>query len=86
MTHKHAFEAADRSLSDILGNTNSFGRITTCLGGDFLQILPVVKRGSRSDIVQASLKRSYLWNKNVSIFKLRINMRVLQLKGIRIYF
>ena len=86
MTHKHAFEAIDRSLRDILGNKKIFGGITICLGGDFRQILPVIKHGSRSDIVQASLKRSYLWNNNVTIFKLRINMRVLQLQGNTNYY
>ena len=86
MTHKHAFEAIDRSLRDILGCKKLFEGITICFGGDFRQILPVIKHGSRSDIVQASLKRSYLWNNNVSIFKLRINMRVLQLQGSKNYY
>ena len=30
--------------------------------GDFRQVLPVVRRGSRAQIVDASLRRSYLWD------------------------
>ena len=39
------------------------------------QILPVVPRGSRADIVQATFKASYLWER-VSLFHLTENMRV----------
>ena len=47
MQHCHTFEAVDRTLQDLLNNPNSFGGITVVLGGDFLQILPVIPRGSR---------------------------------------
>ena len=50
------------------------------LGGDFRQVLPVVPLGSRCDIVQQSLKNSFLW-KHVHKLRLKINMRVQQLKG-----
>jgi PIF1-like helicase/Helicase len=46
-------------------------------GGDFQQILPVIPRGSRADIVDACLRMSYLWN-NIIILKLRKNMRLQQ--------
>ena len=39
-----------------------FGGMTVVLGGDFRQILPVVPKGRREHIVNASIKRSYLWN------------------------
>ena len=32
------------------------------LGGDFRQILPVIPRGSHSDIVHATINSSYLWD------------------------
>ena len=32
------------------------------LGGDFRQILPVVQKGTRADIVNASLNYSHLWS------------------------
>ena len=74
MTHKSVFEAPDRSLRDIIGVQKIFGGIPTLLCGDFRQILPVVKNGTRANIVNASLKTSYLWN-NVIIKKLTTNMR-----------
>jgi hypothetical protein len=46
------------------------------LGGDFPQILPVVPKGGREDIVSASLLRSHLWQ-HVTILRLHINMRVM---------
>ena len=39
------------------------------------QILPVVPRGSRADIIQATFKASYLWE-HISLFHLTENMRV----------
>jgi hypothetical protein len=46
-------------------------------GGDFQQILPVIPNGSRTDIVEACIRRSYLWN-HLTILKLRTNMRLQQ--------
>ncbi|XP_014679633.1 PREDICTED: uncharacterized protein LOC106819530, partial [Priapulus caudatus] len=61
MTHKAAFEVVDRTLQDIRGNTQPFGGIPTLLCGDFRQILPVVKNGTQANIIEASIKRSHLW-------------------------
>jgi ATP-dependent DNA helicase PIF1 len=36
--------------------------MTVVLRGDFRQILPVLPKGRRHNIVGASIKRSYLWN------------------------
>jgi hypothetical protein len=46
------------------------------LGGDFRQILPVVPKGGREDIVSASLTQLHLWQ-HVTIRCLHINMRVM---------
>jgi hypothetical protein len=43
-------------------------------GGDFRQVLPVVGRGSRAQIIGASLQMSYLWN-SMRHLKLVRNMR-----------
>jgi ATP-dependent DNA helicase PIF1 len=43
------------------------------LGGDFRQILPVVPKGGREDIVSALLPRSHLWQ-HVTILRFHINM------------
>lgn len=44
-------------------------------GGDFQQILPIVTNGSCADIVNACLKKSYIWN-DIHILKLQLNMRL----------
>ncbi|KAL7601903.1 hypothetical protein Lser_V15G26956 [Lactuca serriola] len=81
MVHKHAFEALDRTLKDILkcvNPTNSnipFGGKVIVFGGDFRQILPVVPGGSRQNIVNASLSSSYLWQQ-CKVHKLTKNMRL----------
>uniref|UniRef100_A0A0D3D2I5 ATP-dependent DNA helicase n=1 Tax=Brassica oleracea var. oleracea TaxID=109376 RepID=A0A0D3D2I5_BRAOL len=83
MTHKHAFEALDKTLKDIMSMKNphakdqTFGGKTVLLGGDFRQILPVVPQGSRADTVLASICHSYLWN-FCHKFPLKTNMRVNQ--------
>ena len=81
MIHKHAFEALDRSLKDILScnsHNNSkmpFGGKPIVFGGDFRQTLPVVPNGSRQDIVNASLCSSYIWSK-CKVLRLTKNMRL----------
>ncbi|KAL4609736.1 hypothetical protein ACB092_08G002900 [Castanea dentata] len=54
-----------------------FGGKVVVLGGDFLQILPIVRKGRREDIVQSSIIKSYLWN-DCHVFKLQTNMTLLQ--------
>jgi hypothetical protein len=76
MQHRHAAEAVDRTCRDILGvRDRNFGGITVVFGGDFQQILPVVHRGTREDVVSASLLRSVLWT-DIKVLKLTQNMRV----------
>ena len=45
------------------------------LCGDFRQILPVIQGGTRGNIVDSCLKKSYLWNHMV-VKHLHTNMRV----------
>ncbi|KAL6540370.1 hypothetical protein OROHE_012141 [Orobanche hederae] len=81
MGNKYAFEALDKSLRDILSTRyeNSrgrpFGGITMVCGGDSRQILPVIPKGGRDDIVQASLNSSYLWP-YFETYELKQNMRL----------
>lgn len=44
-------------------------------GGDFRQILPVVPKGSRQDIVHVTICSSELWN-HCEVLKLARNMRL----------
>uniref|UniRef100_A0A7N0TYR9 ATP-dependent DNA helicase n=1 Tax=Kalanchoe fedtschenkoi TaxID=63787 RepID=A0A7N0TYR9_KALFE len=75
MMSKFAFESVDRTLRDITDRPDSpFGRITFVMCGDFRQVLPVVPKGLRPDVVAASIKESYLWM-HVCLCRLRENMR-----------
>ena len=76
MTHRYTFEALDRTLRDIRDSKKPFGGITCLLGGDFRQVLPIVKYGSKSQIIEASIFRSELWSK-FEVCELKKNMRVL---------
>jgi ATP-dependent DNA helicase PIF1 len=46
------------------------------LGGDFRQILPVVPKGPRPEIVRSTINSSYLWNE-CEVLTLTTNMRLL---------
>jgi hypothetical protein len=47
-------------------------------GGDFQQILPVMVKGSRPEIVNASIWSSYIWPQ-LKVLSLKINMRLGQI-------
>ena len=72
--HKHVFESIDRTMQDILKNSSPFGGPTVLLAGDWRQILPSIRHGSRPDIVETALKSSYLWQ-TVTRLQLTQNMR-----------
>jgi hypothetical protein len=73
--HRYAVEAVDKTLRDIRGDDQPFGGITTILGGDFLQTLPVIPKGSREDVLDATIRRSPLW-RDVHLLRLQENMRL----------
>ncbi|WVZ99087.1 hypothetical protein U9M48_044437, partial [Paspalum notatum var. saurae] len=81
MTHRHAFEALDRSLRDIASRQSDaaahlvFGGKVVVLGGDLRQILPVIEGGSRSEIINAAIVNSPLW-RHVLVLTLTTNMRI----------
>lgn len=81
MMSRHCFEALDRSLCDIMKTTDEtpFGGKVVVFGGDFRQILPVIPKGNRTDIVMAALNSSYLW-KYCKVLELTKNMRLFQNK------
>jgi ATP-dependent DNA helicase PIF1 len=84
MMHRHVFEVVNRSLQDIMAVINStfkflpFGGLVVVFSGDFRQILLVGPRGTRGDVVVATLNRSSIWQ-HVRVFKLHTNMRVQRL-------
>jgi hypothetical protein len=75
MTKRQAVEALDNSMRDIMGRPElPFGGKTIVFGGDFRQVLPVVRKGSTAQVVASSLRMSYLWE-SMSHLKLVSNMR-----------
>ncbi|XP_058733236.1 uncharacterized protein LOC131604839 [Vicia villosa] len=65
MANKCCFESLDKSLKDIMsGMPNAsqkiFGGKVVVFDGDFRQILPVIPRGTRSDIIHATINSSYI--------------------------
>jgi hypothetical protein len=61
MQSRYGPEAIDESLKDRLENRERlFSNVTVLFVGDFRQTLPVVIRGSRVQIIGASLRKSRL--------------------------
>lgn len=65
----------DKTLRDLCCQDNlPFGGKLIVLGGDFRQILPVIKNASKNTIISETIKYSFVWN-NFRIFRLTQNMR-----------
>ncbi|XP_022007657.1 uncharacterized protein LOC110906905 [Helianthus annuus] len=80
MTHKHCFEALDRTMRDNFDSqlnmqSKPFEGKVILFGSDFRQILPVIPKGTRTMIVNASLNSSYIW-RHCQVLKLTENMRL----------
>ncbi|XP_065661052.1 uncharacterized protein LOC100209428 [Hydra vulgaris] len=75
MIPKYALSAFDKLLQDICSNNFSFGGKVILMGGDFRQILPVVKRGRSAEVIESCLKCSEHWQYGQR-FSLTVNMRV----------
>jgi len=82
MMHRFCFEALDRSFRDVMKEVDErnkyipFGGKVVVFGGDFRQILPVIPRGTRPEIVHATINSSYLW-RYCEVLTLTKNMRLL---------
>ena len=74
MIRRQAVETLDRSLQDIMDCSKPFGGKVMVFGGDFRQVLLVVPRGTRAQITDATLQRSYIWDK-IRKIQLKQNMR-----------
>lgn len=74
MGPKYALEIINKKLKEIMKNDELFGGKIMILGGDFKQVLPIKKGGTRSEVVDLSIKHSKLW-KYFRIMKLEKNMR-----------
>lgn len=74
MQHCHCHKALDMTIRDIYDSPSFFGGITLVFGGEFCQILLVVPKGPRAQLMEPCLYRSSLWA-HMQIMKPTINMR-----------
>lgn len=79
LTHRWVIECIDRLCraveEDPNLNRHPFAGKTVILSGDFRQGLPIIKRGSEAETINACIKSSELWEKT-EVLHLRKNMRV----------
>ncbi|KAG2208367.1 hypothetical protein INT45_013564 [Circinella minor] len=81
MCGKYNFQAVDRALRDIMGAVDErlqdvpFGSKVVVFGGDFRQILPVIKKGTRSEVVGQSIRQAKFWDQ-IQVLHLTQNMRI----------
>ena len=79
MMSKFCFEVIDRSMKDALRgddgllSTLPFVGKVVVFGGDFRQILPVIPKGTRQDIVYAIINSTSIWH-SCKVFYLIKNM------------
>ena len=77
MSPSEAVDAADQLLRFVTGvNDRPFGGKTVVFAGDFRQVLPVITRAERPEIVAHSLRHHKYWTQNlIETFVLRGNQR-----------
>lgn len=75
MAPKHALNAVDLKLREIMNQELPFGNKAVVAGGDFRQLLPVVEGATDNEIIDSTVKSSPLW-KEFKVFHLTENMRV----------
>lgn len=60
MVHKYVLECANRTLCDIMDCEDSFGGKVILLGGDFRQVMPVIRHGGQANIIESTLKSFFM--------------------------
>jgi ATP-dependent DNA helicase PIF1 len=69
-------EIVDLIFQDLIGVQTPFGGKVVVLGGDFRQVLPVIRKGSRCAIIASTIRKSSIWPL-FQTFKLKRNMRAI---------
>ncbi|KAG2192402.1 hypothetical protein INT47_012469 [Mucor saturninus] len=83
MISKDIFNAVSRSMQDIMKSVDpalenvAFGGKLFVFGGDFRQVLPVIPRASRAQIVSQCINRAPAW-RDVITLSLKASMRIAQ--------
>jgi len=82
MLHRHCFESVDRGFRDVMKSVDKrykdipFGGKVVVFGGDFRQILPVIPKGTRPEVVHSTINSSPIWD-YCEVLTLTKNMRLL---------
>ena len=71
-----ALEIVDLIFRGLIGVKIPFDEKVVVLGGDFRQVLPVIRKGSRCAIIASTIKKSSVWTL-FQTFKLTHNMRAI---------
>ncbi|XP_051134181.1 uncharacterized protein LOC127253573 [Andrographis paniculata] len=74
MARRELIEAFDTTMRDIMDNNISFGGKVIIFGGDFRQITPVIRDGTKDQYIEASCVSSPLFT-HAYKFHLTVNMR-----------
>ena len=74
MVNRRALEALDRTLQDLMEINSPFGGKVLILGGDFRQVLPVIPKGTKAELLDACIVNFPLW-RYIKILHLTQNMR-----------
>ncbi|XP_073121727.1 ATP-dependent DNA helicase pfh1-like [Henckelia pumila] len=74
MANCYAFESVNKNFQDIMENHLPFGGKIMVFGGDFRQVLQVVKLGTMREQIAASILKSTFWHR-VNVLHLQQNMR-----------
>ncbi|EJD34519.1 helicase [Auricularia subglabra TFB-10046 SS5] len=61
MANRAALACVEETCRRVTGDSRPFGGKIVILAGDFRQTCPVVRRGTRAQVVDASIRRSPLW-------------------------
>ena len=60
MIHKHVLECLHKTLCDLTGSPLPFGGKVILLGGDFRQVLPVIRHATQAEIIDSNIHNSKL--------------------------
>ena len=83
MLNKYCYQAVDRLFRDLCDQDVPFGgNRVVLLGGDYRQLLHIVRRGSIRQIIGTTLPFSELWENMDTILTLSKNMRVHKLAAL----
>ncbi|XP_075674908.1 ATP-dependent DNA helicase PIF1-like [Castanea sativa] len=74
MVNRRALESLYRTFKDIIEVNLPFGGKVLIFGGDLSQVLPVVPKGTKAEMIDAYIMKSPLW-KDVKVLYLKQNMR-----------